>query len=92
MRITHALAAAAASALALALPAHALDKAQPDSVSGHGQARDQYLLKGTDQVARCGGPVSTQRNAATGASTTVCRVDGVVREVEKAPRKGGKGN
>src|SRR5262245_56478268 len=55
----------AACAWALTLSVHALDKAQPDSVSGHGQARDQYLLKGTETRANCGGPVSTQRNPAT---------------------------
>lgn len=76
---------------ALALGAHptfALDKAQPDSISGHGQARDQWLVKGTETRANCGGPVSSQRNPATGAITNVCRVDGRVVEVERAKPKG----
>lgn len=68
---------------------YALDKAHPDSRSGHGQGRDIYLIKGTDQVAQCGGPVSTQTNPNTGSVTTSCRVNGVVREIEKAPKKGG---
>jgi hypothetical protein len=70
---------------------HALDKAHPDSYSGHGQARDQWLIKGTDKVANCGGPVSNQTNPQTGATSTSCRVDGMVREIEKAPPKSPKG-
>lgn len=68
---------------------YALDKAHPDSRSGHGQARDVWLIKNTEEVAQCGGPVSTQTNPNTGAVTTSCRVNGVVREIEKAPKKGG---
>lgn len=75
---------------ASALPAVALDKAHPDSVSGHGQARDVWLLKGTDTRANCGGPVSSQKNPVSGAVTYACRVNGMVREVEKAPKTKGR--
>jgi hypothetical protein len=90
MKSLHPLACVAACAWALTLPAHALDKAHPDSVSGHGQARDQYLLKGTETRANCGGPVSSQKNPVSGAVTYSCRVDGMVREVEKAPKTKGR--
>jgi hypothetical protein len=69
--------------------AYALDKADPDSRSGHGQARDVWLIKNTDEIAKCGGPVSTQTNPNTGTVMTSCRVNGVVREVEKQKQKGG---
>jgi hypothetical protein len=77
-------------ALALALAcigpqAHAKGKDQPDSYSGHGAAADRWLIKGTDTVANCGGPVGKQTNGATGGTVNVCRVDGVIVEVEKAP-------
>lgn len=75
--------------LALGSEAYALDKAHPDSRSGHGQGRDVWLIKNSEQVAQCGGPISTQTNPNTGAVSTSCRVNGMVREVVKAPKKGG---
>ena len=69
--------------------AQALKKDDPTSHSGHGQGRDVWLIKGTDTVAKCGGPVGSQVNPAGGALVSVCRVDGVVREVAKAPPKKG---
>jgi hypothetical protein len=82
--------AALAVACVSASPAQALDKAHPDSVSGHGQARDVWLLKGTERRANCGGPVSSQMNPNSGLVTYWCRVDGMVREVEKAPKAKGQ--
>lgn len=91
MKPTHLLVGTLATLLlSLGSSAYALDKADPGSRSGQGAARDTYLIKNTEEVAKCGGPVSTQSNPTTGAVTMVCRVNGVVREiVVKAPKKGG---
>jgi hypothetical protein len=63
----------------------ALPKEIPESRSGHGAGRDKYLIKNTEQTANCGGPVSTQTNPQTMVTATYCRVNGVVREIVKAP-------
>jgi hypothetical protein len=63
----------------------ALPKEVPESRSGHGVGKDKYLIKNTEQIANCGGPVSTQTNPQTGATATYCRVNGEVREIVKAP-------
>jgi hypothetical protein len=87
MRTPHPSFVVAACVLAIGLHAgaQAAPKAQPDSRTGHGAAADKWYIKNTETVANCGGPVSSQVNPQTGATTTVCRVNGMVREVEKAP-------
>lgn len=78
-------------ALLAALPAQALDKSQKDSRSGHGQAADRYLIKNTETVANCGGPVTQQVNPATGTTSMSCRVNGRVVDIEPAPAPKGSG-
>jgi len=83
------LAIACVLSFSLSAPAWAEKKAHPDSRTGHGQAADRWYIKNSETVAKCGGPVSQQVNPANGATSTVCRVNGRVVEVEPAPR--GKG-